>query len=90
MILVAGALYVDPADRDRYLAECRPVVEQARATEGCLDFALSPDLLDVRRINVFERWSTEEALLRFRGSGPSDDQTSAILDADVRDFRVDG
>lgn len=88
MILVAGALFVDPAGREEYLAGCRAVVEQARATRGCLDFALSPDLVDARRINVYERWIDEEALMRFRGSGPSDDQNDAIQDADVQEFRL--
>lgn len=90
MIVVAGALFVDPAARDAYLAGCRAVVEQARATEGCADFALSPDLVDPGRINVYERWDDEQALLRFRGSGPSDDQAAAIRHADVRELRVEG
>ena len=90
MILVAGALFVDPAGREDYLGGCRVIVEQARRTEGCLDFALSPDLVDPRRINVYERWTDEQALMRFRGSGPPDDQNNAIEDADVHEFRVEG
>ena len=90
MIVVAGALFVEPAVREDYLAGCRPVVEQARGTDGCVDFALSADLVDPGRINVFEQWKTEAALLRFRGSGPSDDQSDAIRHADVREFRVAG
>lgn len=88
MILVAGALFVVADAREDYLAGCRSVVEQARSTEGCLDFALSADLVDPRRINVFERWDDEQALVRFRGSGPSDDQNDAIQEADVQEFRV--
>jgi quinol monooxygenase YgiN len=89
VIIVAGALYVAAADRTEYLVGCRDVVEQARHAEGCLDFALSADLLDDRRINVFERWATEADLHRFRGSGPSDEQNDAIQDADVQEFRLD-
>lgn len=88
MIVVAGALFVDPAGREDYLAGCRPVVEQARGTDGCVDFALSADLVDPGRINIFEQWLTEAALTRFRGSGPSDDQNDAVRHADVREFRV--
>ena len=88
MILVAGALFVDAPGREAYLAGCRAVVEQARTTPGCLDFALSADLVDPRRINVFERWDDEQALLLFRGSGPSDDQNDAVQEADVQEFRV--
>ncbi len=86
MIVVAGALHVSPGARDEYLAGCRSVVEQARATAGCVDFALSPDLLDAGRINVLELWTSREALDAFRGTGPSDDQTNAILSADVQEF----
>ena len=90
MIIVAGAIYVSADVRDDYLADCRSVVEQARAAPGCLDFALSADLVDVRRINVLERWSTPQALALFRGSGPSDAQNDAIEEADVQEFEVPG
>ena len=90
MIIVAGSLLVAAAGRESYLEGCRAVVEQARAAEGCLDFALSADLLDERRINVFERWQSQEQLLAFRGSGPSDEQTDVIEDADVREWLLDG
>ena len=89
MILVAGALFVDAVGREQYLIGCRAVVEQARRADGCLDFALSPDLLDPRRINVYERWTDAQALAHFRGSGPSEDQNNAIQDADVQEFRVE-
>jgi quinol monooxygenase YgiN len=58
VIIVAGVLHVDPAERAAYLADCTAVVAQARSFPGCLDFALSPDLLDSGRINVYERWSS--------------------------------
>ena len=88
MIVVAGALYVGASARAGYLQGCRDVVEQARAAAGCLDFALSPDLVDDRRINVLERWATREDLMRFRGSGPSDEQNDAIESADVQELEV--
>ncbi|BBX70011.1 hypothetical protein MPSYJ_34720 [Mycolicibacterium psychrotolerans] len=52
MIIVAGHLMVDPADRQSYLTGCATVVRQARAAPGCLDFAISADLVDPGRINV--------------------------------------
>jgi quinol monooxygenase YgiN len=89
VIVVAGALHVDQQLRDDFLVGCRAVVEQARMADGCLDFALSADLLDPSRINVFERWVNEAALLAFREAGPTDDQRDAINRADVREFRID-
>lgn len=86
MIIVAGALRVDPAERDAYLAGCAGVVEQARTSSGCLDFAISADVLDAGRINVYERWATEEELMDFRGSGPDEEQQAAMLSADVQEY----
>jgi quinol monooxygenase YgiN len=88
MIIVAGHLLVDPDHRTSYLEGCHEVVRLARATSGCLDFTLSADLLDPGRINVLERWESLAAVDAFRGSGPSEDQTAQILEADVRPFAV--
>jgi hypothetical protein len=41
VIIIAGSLYVDPADREAYLAERVGVMAHARAAAGCLDFALT-------------------------------------------------
>ena len=88
MIIVAGALAVDPEGRDAYLEGCMSVVEAARREEGCLDFARSPDLLEPGRINVYERWDSDEDLQRFRGSGPDGGQLAALLSIDVREYPV--
>ena len=68
-VIVAGHLAVDPSQRDDYLSGCVGVVRQARATAGCLDFALSADLIDAGRINILERWESRAAVEVFRGSG---------------------
>jgi quinol monooxygenase YgiN len=88
VIIVAGALTVDPEQRDAYLEECVSVVSAARRAPGCLDFALSSDLLEPGRINVYERWSSDEDLQRFRGSGPDDGQFAALLNIDVAEYAV--
>ena len=90
MIIVAGALTVEPSGREAYLEGCREVVAGARDANGCLDYALSPDLLDHGRINVFESWESQEALERFRGSGPSGDQIAELLQIDVSEYDVPG
>jgi quinol monooxygenase YgiN len=88
MVIVAGHLIVDRNRRDDYLTGCVTVVEQARATPGCLDFAITADLLDASRVNVFERWDSQEAVTRFRGSGPSDEQAVAMVSATVCEYDV--
>ncbi|MFC7544761.1 putative quinol monooxygenase [Plantactinospora sp. GCM10030261] len=88
MLIVAGSIWVDPADRDSYLAGCRQVVGAARAAAGCHDFALDADLLEPGRINIFERWESDGHLHAFRGSGPDQEQTVAITRAEVSKYRI--
>jgi quinol monooxygenase YgiN len=90
MLIIAGHLVVDPANRSSFVADCRAAVEQARGAPGCLDFALTADTLDAARVNVFERWESETDLLAFRGSGPDDDTGARILGADVQRYVVSG
>jgi quinol monooxygenase YgiN len=86
MVIVAGYLVVDPEEREAYLEGCREVVELARRTDGCLDYALSADVLDPGRINVFERWESLEALEEFRGRGVQGEQAAAIRAAQVSEY----
>ncbi|MEU1524113.1 putative quinol monooxygenase [Nocardia rhamnosiphila] len=88
MLIVAGHLVVDPPARAAYLDGCIGVVEQARSAPGCLDFALSPDLTDSARINIFERWVDRESVEAFRGSGTGDEQAAAIRDASVAEYEI--
>jgi quinol monooxygenase YgiN len=88
MLIIAGHLVVDPADRSSFVAACRAAVEQARGAPGCLDFALSADTVDAARVNVFERWESQSDLLAFRGSGPDDDTGARILGAEVHRYLI--
>jgi quinol monooxygenase YgiN len=90
MVIVAGYLVVEPRQRDGYLVGCKGVVQQARRTPGCLDFAISADLLDPSRVDIFERWESRAAVDAFRGSGPSDEQQGAIVSASVSEYDVGG
>ena len=90
MVIVAGHLMVDPGEREAYLAGCVAVVEAARRAPGCLDFAITADLVDPGRIVVYERWETQAAVETFRGSGPSDEQGAAMLSASVAEYDVAG
>ena len=88
MVIVAGHVVVDPQESDDYLSGCVEVVRQARRAPGCLDFALSADLLEPGRVNIFERWESQAAVEAFRGSGPSDEQGAALLSASVAEYDV--
>ena len=86
MVIVAGHLVVDPQEREAYLEGCREVVDLARRTDGCLDFAITADLLDPARVDVYERWESQEAVEAFRGDGPSVDQRPAIRGGTVAEY----
>ncbi len=88
MIIVSGALYVDEADRESYVRDCREVIVAARESAGCIDFHLAPDPIEPDRINVYEQWESVEAVEAFRGSGPSSEQTAAIRDVRVHQHDI--
>jgi quinol monooxygenase YgiN len=88
MVIVAGHITVDPEHRESYLSGSMSVVEQARRAAGCLDFAITADLLDPRRVNLFERWESQAAVKTFRSSGPSNKQRAAMLSASVAEYDI--
>jgi quinol monooxygenase YgiN len=83
MIIVSGRIYVRPGARPQFLASSVEAVAQARDFAGCRDFVVAADPIEPDRLNVYEEWETEEALLAFRGAGPDDDLSSSIVRADV-------
>ena len=83
MIIGAGHITVDPEQRETYLAGSMSVVEKARQPDGCLDFAITGDLLDPGRVNLFERWESQAAVETFRKSGPRNKQRAATLSVSV-------
>lgn len=83
-IIVSGTLHVDPAERDGYLSARVAIVAHARRAPGCVDFSLSPDLLDLGRINVYERWCSVDELRAYRaGDGPELDDRIPVTGAAV-------
>lgn len=92
MLIIAGTLTVDATERARYLAAVGHVAAQARRAPGCFDFVQAPDPIDPTRINIYERWDSDEALERFRSSGGSPDSPEPVLPeitaADVAKYRI--
>jgi quinol monooxygenase YgiN len=83
MIIVSGRIYVRPGARPEFLKSSLEAVAQARQSRGCRDFVVAADPIEPDRVNVYEEWESEEALLTFRGGGPGQDLTSSIVRADV-------
>ena len=83
MLIVSGKIYVRPGTRQGFLQSSAKAVTQARRFAGCRDFIVAADPLESDRVNVYEEWDSEEALLAFRGDGPEADMGASILRADV-------
>ena len=88
MVIVAGHVSVEPQQREAYLAGCVRIVEQARGTAGCLEFAITADLIDPGRVDIFERWESQAAVETFRGSGPGNEQGAAMLSVSVAEYDI--
>ncbi|MCX5045245.1 antibiotic biosynthesis monooxygenase [Aldersonia sp. NBC_00410] len=87
-LIVSGWLRVAAGERDQYVTDSAEVVRAARAAPGCLDFAIAADVVDTERITIYERWTDEPSLLAFRGSGPSDEQQTRIVAAEVQRYVI--
>jgi quinol monooxygenase YgiN len=83
MLIVSGRLYLKAGAREEFLASSKEAVLSARNAHGCRDFVVAPDPIELDRVNVYEEWESEKALLDFRGSGPDSDMWSAIVRAEV-------
>ena len=70
-VIVAGKVYVDPRQRDRFVAGHRVIVEQCREFPGCLDVSISPDPVDAGRVNIFEYWRSRQELDAWRAVSPA-------------------
>jgi quinol monooxygenase YgiN len=88
MIIVSGKIYVVEDRREEFLTASLDAMASARRTPGCQDFVVAADPLEPDRVNVYEQWESEQALLAFRGEGPSSELTAVIVRAEVRQHNV--
>ncbi len=84
MIIVSGKIYLRPGTREDFLSSSLEAIVQARGSHGCRDFVVAADPIEPDRVNVYEEWESEDALLAFRGDGPGADLSSKIVRANVR------
>lgn len=62
-VIVAGHIDFEPADREAALAAFRTVVAQSLREPGCLDYAFTPHPDVPGRVQVFEHWVDDDALV---------------------------
>jgi heme-degrading monooxygenase HmoA len=87
MVIVAGHITVDPEQRESYLAGFVRV-EEARRADGCLDFAITADLIDLPASTSLRRWESQAAAKAFRRSAPRTKEGAAMLSASVVEYDI--
>lgn len=85
-MIVAGKLILKPGCRDEFIEQSLNSISLARANKNCLDFSVSPDPIDLNRVNVYEKWLSREALALFRASGPENHSFSMVVSFDVDEY----
>jgi quinol monooxygenase YgiN len=94
MIIVAGTVEFDPAQRDKALAAASELFGATRAQRGCLDYVWCADPSAPGRVYVFERWADGPAFAAHL-AGPWYGKMLAVLGsnglrgADVAKYRID-
>jgi Antibiotic biosynthesis monooxygenase len=83
MIIVSGSIDVRPGTREECLTRSGEAVAQARRSWGCRDFVVAADPIESNRVNVYEEWESEEALIACRGDGPGEELSSSLVKAEV-------
>lgn len=87
-LIVAGKVYVDPSDRDRFVEGHRDIIEQSRRQPGCLDLSISPDPTEAGRVNIFEYWESQETLEAWRAIAPPPSVSIDIKDGQVLKHQI--
>lgn len=87
-IIVAGKLIIKSKFRDEFIEKSRQAILLARNDDACDDFSVSPDPVDLNRVNIFEKWKTRQALDAFRESGPENDMFSLVESFDVTEYDI--
>lgn len=56
MLIIAGTVDVDPAQREAYLSHADVAAQATLQEDGCFDYVFTADRLDPGRIRIYERW----------------------------------
>jgi quinol monooxygenase YgiN len=87
--IIAGTFEVAPADRDAFLAGRAELIRRSRAEPGCIVYVFAADPLEPGRVELFERWASEEALEGHRSvltASPPADPGVEVLRAEILQF----
>ena len=62
MLVIAGHIRIDPANRDAAVLATREVMQATAQEAGCISYTISADLADDGLFHIFEEWESQEAL----------------------------
>jgi quinol monooxygenase YgiN len=93
-IIMWAQMDMDPDHAHRIIAEAKSLIDDALAEPGCEAYTWSHDPFVPGRVNVFERWTSEEALAaHFKNPAYTDMgkqlRSAGPIVAASRKFRVD-
>jgi quinol monooxygenase YgiN len=88
MIIIAGTVDIDPAQREEALEAAKPLMAKTRAMPGCLDYVWSADPMVEGRLYVYERWESREALEGHFASQHFPDMRNTIASFGLTGFDV--
>jgi quinol monooxygenase YgiN len=88
MVIIAGHLLVEEAERDNYVAAHRDLVSRARTFDGCIALAITADTVDPRRINNLEIWRDAEALESWRSQANPPDTGVEPIEVQVQRYNA--
>src|SRR5262245_49303064 len=62
MVIVGGSFELEPSDRDQLIASRVDMMQTSRDEPGCIEYTFSADAIGPRRVVLFERWESQDAL----------------------------
>ena len=62
LLIVAGDVEIDPANRAAAIEAARVVMTATRQEEGCLEYTIAADVENPARFVIVEKWASPEAL----------------------------
>ena len=62
MLVIAGTISIDPANRDEAIAAAVEMMAATREEAGCISYTFSADLSEPGDFRIFEEWESQDAL----------------------------
>ncbi len=95
MVIVGGAVRIDPATREAWMDHAEAMIAASRAEDGCRTYAFAFDVLDPNLVRIYEEWESR-AHLEAHFATPhmaawrdALDTIGGILSRDVRIYEAD-